>query len=102
MSHQTRKRTTYTAEFNFASNGLASRRVSLSAMARGLLEGRAELEALFDELAHELDQVGATAQIVMVGAWMLWHSQRMSTRDIDSARKLGSETWVTSARLEWF
>lgn len=61
-------------------------------MARGLLEDRAELEALFDELANELDQVGTTAQIVMVGgAWMLWHSQRMSTRDVDSARKLGSD-----------
>jgi hypothetical protein len=50
------------------------------------------LEALFDELAHELDMLGTSAQIVMVGgAWMLWHSQRTSTRDVDSARKLGSD-----------
>jgi hypothetical protein len=61
-------------------------------MARGLLEDRAELEALLDELAHELNQIGTTGQIVMVGGtWMLWHSQRMSTRDVDSARKLGSD-----------
>lgn len=61
-------------------------------MARGLLEDRAELEALFDELSRELIALGTTAHIVMVGgAWMLWHSERRSTRDIDSARKLGSD-----------
>jgi hypothetical protein len=61
-------------------------------VAKGLLEDRAEIEVLFDELAEELDQVGTSAQIVMVGgAWMLWHSQRLSTRDVDSARKLNSD-----------
>ena len=69
-------------------------------MARGLLEDRAELEALFDELAYELDQVGTSAEIVMVGgAWMLWHSQRMSTRDVDSARKLDSELKQAAGRI---
>ncbi len=61
-------------------------------MARGLIEDRSELEALFDELAHELAMLGISAQVVMVGgAWMLWHSQRVSTRDVDSARTLDPE-----------
>jgi len=56
-------------------------------MAKGLLEDRAELEALFDELNRELAGLGTTAHVVMVGgAWMLWHSRRLSTRDVDSAR----------------
>ncbi len=58
-------------------------------MARGLFEDRSELVAVFDEFAHELATLGKTAQVVMVGgAWMLWHSQRTSTRDVDSARPL--------------
>ena len=60
-------------------------------MAGGLLEDRAELETLFDELNRELIALGTAAHVVMVGgAWMLWHSRRLSTRDIDSARKLPS------------
>jgi len=56
-------------------------------MARGLLRDRHELESLFVELAEELTLLGASADIVMVGgSWMLWHSQRASTRDVDSAR----------------
>ncbi|MGB7860022.1 MAG: DUF6036 family nucleotidyltransferase [Acidimicrobiia bacterium] len=58
-------------------------------MARGLIEDRSELEALFDEFAQELATIGTSAQVVMVGgAWMLWHSRRMSTRDVDSGRPL--------------
>lgn len=58
-------------------------------MARGLIENRSELETLFDEFAQELTTLGTSAQVVMVGgAWMLWHSQRMSTRDVDSGRSL--------------
>jgi hypothetical protein len=58
----------------------------------GLLNDRHELEALFDELADELLQLGTRAEIVMVGgAWMLWHSQRISTRDVDSARRFDSD-----------
>lgn len=58
-------------------------------MTRGLLNDRDELEALFEELARELTDLGATADVVMVGgSWMLWHSQRASTRDVDSARRL--------------
>lgn len=58
-------------------------------MARGLIEDRSELEGVFDEFTHELAALGKSAQVVMVGgAWMLWHSQRMSTRDVDSARTL--------------
>lgn len=61
-------------------------------MARGLIEDRSELEALFDELAQEIVVLGTTAQVVMVGgAWMLWHSRRMSTRDVDSGCSLDPE-----------
>lgn len=66
-------------------------------MPRGLIENRSELEALFGEFANELAMLGLSTQVVMVGgAWMLWHAQRMSTRDIDSARTLdpGIETAV--------
>ena len=69
-------------------------------MARGLLEDRAELDALFDELAGELEKVGATARVVMVGGtWMLWHSSRMATRDVDSARSLGPDVKRVVARM---
>lgn len=55
----------------------------------GLLSNRDDLEALFNELSAELERLGLTAEIVMVGgAWMLWHTQRAATRDVDSARKL--------------
>jgi hypothetical protein len=58
-------------------------------VARGLIEDRSELEEVFDEFAYDLAALGKSAQVVMVGgAWMLWHSQRMSTRDVDSARTL--------------
>jgi hypothetical protein len=72
-------------------------------MAAGLLADRAELEALFDELARELSRLGVRAEVVMVGgAWLLWHTQRSATRDVDSARRLAaavSEAVVTiSAR----
>ena len=61
-------------------------------MAGGLLSDRGELETLFNELAEELRQVEATADIVMVGgSWMLWHSQRASTRDVDSARRFDTD-----------
>lgn len=56
-------------------------------MATGLIEDRAELEELFDELNRELAALGTTAHVVMV-PWMLWHDRRLSTRDVDSARKL--------------
>jgi hypothetical protein len=55
----------------------------------GLLSDRGELEALFDELASELRRLGVAADVVMVGgAWLLWHAQRVATRDVDSARRL--------------
>ena len=61
-------------------------------MARGLLSSRDELETLFDDLAEELAQLGTTAEVVMVGgSWMLWHSQRQSTRDVDSARRFETD-----------
>lgn len=47
-------------------------------MTHGLLTDRGELEALFDELAQELAQLGTTVEIVMVGgSWMLWHSHEL-------------------------
>jgi hypothetical protein len=61
-------------------------------MARGLLDDRSELEALFDELAVELERLATSADVVMVGgSWMLWHSRRASTRDIDSARRFDAD-----------
>jgi len=57
-----------------------------------LIEDRSELEALFEELSEEISMLGTSVQVVMVGgAWMLWHSQRTSTRDVDSARRLRPE-----------
>lgn len=50
------------------------------------------LSSTFDELNREMMALGTTAQVVMVGgAWMPWHSRRLSTRDVDSARKLDSD-----------
>ena len=69
-------------------------------MAHGLLENRDDLEALFDELAEELVPLGISAAIVMVGgAWMLWHSQRLSTRDVNSARRFDSDIREAVARV---
>jgi hypothetical protein len=58
----------------------------------GLLGDRGELEALFDELASELGRLRVAADVVMVGgAWLLWHAQRVATRDVDNARRLGPQ-----------
>ncbi len=55
----------------------------------GLFSDRGDLEVVFDELAGELRRVGVAAEVVMVGgAWLLWHAQRVATRDVDSARRL--------------
>lgn len=60
--------------------------------APGLLSDRGDLEALFDELAAEFRRVGVAAEVVMVGgAWLLWHAQRVATRDVDSARRLDAQ-----------
>jgi hypothetical protein len=65
-------------------------------MAHELLSDREELETIFDELAEELTRLAATTDVVMVGgAWMLWHAQRASTHDVDSARRF--ETDVSDA-----
>jgi hypothetical protein len=61
-------------------------------MADRLLHDRGELESLFDELAAELVQLGTFVEVVMVGgSWMLWHAQRASTRDVDSARRFDTD-----------
>jgi hypothetical protein len=58
----------------------------------GLLADRDELEGLFVELADELLRLGLSAEVVMVGgSWMLWHSQRAATRDVDSARRFEAD-----------
>jgi hypothetical protein len=58
----------------------------------GLITDREELESLFHELAEELQRLRVTAEIVMVGgSWMLWHSQRAATRDVDSARQFETD-----------
>lgn len=57
-----------------------------------LLNDRNELESLFDELAMELEGLGLAAEVVMVGgSWMLWHSQRSATRDVDSAQRFAND-----------
>jgi len=64
----------------------------LTAVGPRLLTDRDELETLFDELGAELTRLGTTAEVVMVGgSWMLWHSQRASTRDVDSARRFDTD-----------
>ncbi len=61
-------------------------------MARGLLNDRGALESLFGELADELAQRGMSVEVVMVGgSWMLWHSLRAGTRDVDSARRFDAD-----------
>ena len=61
-------------------------------MARGLIDDRDELESIFEELARELDELGTAVDVVMVGgSWMLWHSQRAWTRDVDSARRFDAD-----------
>lgn len=53
------------------------------------LRDREVLRALFDELGRELTEIGAQAEIVMVGgSWLLWHTQRAATYDVDSAKRL--------------
>jgi hypothetical protein len=53
------------------------------------LGNRSDLDALFVELGRELLEVGAVAEIVMVGgSWLLWHTQRTATRDVDTAKRL--------------
>lgn len=60
--------------------------------APGLLSDRGDVEALFDDLAAEFRRVGVAADVVMVGgAWLLWHAQRVATRDVDSARWLDAQ-----------
>lgn len=55
------------------------------------LTDRSELERLFEELATELKGLGLSADVVMIGgSWMLWHSHRASTWDVDSGRRLVS------------
>jgi hypothetical protein len=65
-----------------------------------LLRDRGELQVLFDELAAELDRVEASADIVMVGgSWMLWHSKRSATKDVDSARRFDFDLSETIGRI---
>lgn len=64
------------------------------------LENREILEALFDELGHELTELGATAEIVMVGgSWLLWHTRRAATRDVDSAKRLDGSLTTAAHRI---
>ena len=61
-------------------------------------EDRDDLDALFADLGRELDEAGAAAEIVMVGgSWLLWHTQRTATRDVDSAKRLDANV-VDAAR----
>jgi hypothetical protein len=57
-----------------------------------LVGDKGDLLELFDELAVELERVALAVEVVMVGgAWMLWHTQRAATRDVDSASRLPGE-----------
>jgi hypothetical protein len=69
-------------------------------VAPGLINNRSELESLLDELATELERLGASTEIVMVGgSWMLWHARRAATRDVDSARHLATEVGEAIKRI---
>ncbi len=69
-------------------------------MTRGLFDSRHELESIFEELAVELDESGITVDVVMAGgSWMLWHSQRASTRDVDSARRFDADVQAAINRV---
>ena len=66
------------------------------------LENREVLEALFDELGRELTDLGGTSEIVMVGgSWLLWHTQRAATHDVDSARRLDDTLTVAARRVSF-
>lgn len=63
------------------------------------LGDRSDLEAVFDELAEEMSSADVTAEVVMVGgSWLLWHTHRAATRDVDSATPLSSEV-LEAARV---
>lgn len=67
---------------------------------RFLHGGREELVTLFDELADELRDVGASLEILMVGgSWLLWFGDRLATRDVDSARRISREASDAVARV---
>ena len=62
------------------------------------LGDRSDLDALFVELGRELLELGVVAEIVVVGgSWLLWHTQRAATRDVDSAKRLDAAV-VDAAR----
>ncbi|MCB0970942.1 MAG: hypothetical protein KDB21_14350 [Acidimicrobiales bacterium] len=63
-------------------------------------EERGDLELLFADLGQELDRLGATAEIIVVGgSWLLWHAERSATRDVDSARRLEPELTEAARRV---
>lgn len=69
-------------------------------MSPSWLLGRRELEALFEELATELEVGRLHAEILMVGgSWMLWYEMREATRDVDSAQRLSSDVAAAVARV---
>lgn len=64
------------------------------------LHDRQVLETLFDELGRELEALGTTAEIVMVGGcWLLWHGGRSATHDVDSARRLDAQLATAVRRV---
>lgn len=69
-------------------------------MTAGLISDRSEVEALLSEVADELEQRNATAEVVMVGgSWLLWHAHRAATRDVDSASRIGKDLGEVVARV---
>lgn len=65
------------------------------------LRDREVLEALFDEVGRELTGIGAQSETVMVGgSWLLWHTQRAATFDVDSAKRLDGRL-VEAAQRVW-
>lgn len=64
------------------------------------LRDREVLRALFDEVGNELTEIGAQAEIVMVGgSWLLWHTQRAATFDVDSGRRLDGRLVEVARRV---
>ena len=64
------------------------------------LRDRRVLQALFDEFGADLTETGAQAEIVMVGgSWLLWHTRRAATFDVDSGRRLDGRLVEAARRV---
>jgi len=64
------------------------------------IPNREVLESILRELARELAAEGLDVEVVMVGgAWLLWHTERSATRDVDSVVGLDASAKVVVERV---